>query len=299
MLWETIANWFFDQGWRILLIIVLGAVVFFLICHFAPLVISMAIKRRMVGKSKREIKKRANTLVTVTVNTWAVIIGLGVLFTILSELGINIAPALAGIGIAGVAVGFGAQSMVKDFLAGIFIILENQFAIGDVVKIADVTGLVEDINLRRTLLRDLDGVIHVVPNGEIKVASNYTQDWSRVNMNISVAYGEDLDRVIEVINRVGNEIAEDPKWAEDILKAPQALRVDALGDSGIDIKILGETKPLRQWDVTGELRLRLKKTFDKENIEIPWPHTKVYFGNRPTEVKDKSSDRLRKVRKTD
>ena len=127
----------------------------------------------------------------------------------------------------------------------------------------------------------MDGVVHSVPNGEIRVASNYTKEWSRVNMNISVAYDTDLKHAIEVINRVGNELAEDPDWMGAILTPPRALRVDNLGESGIDIKILGETKPMRQWDVMGELRLRLKKAFDVEGIDIPYPHTKVYFGNAP------------------
>ena len=205
-------------------------------------------------------------------------------FMVLSELEIEIAPILAGVGVAGLAIGFGAQSLVKDLLAGLFIIMENQYRVGDVVKIADVAGLVEDINLRRTVLRDLDGIVHVVPNGEIRVASNFTKEWSRVNLNVSVAYGEDLDRVIPVINRVGKELAEDPEWAPLILKPPQVLRVDNLGESGVDIKILGDTKPIRQWDVMGELRKRLKKAFDEEGIEIPWPHTKVYFGNLPPYV---------------
>ena len=129
------------------------------------------------------------------------------------------------------------------------------------------------------MLRDLDGIVHVVPNGEIRVASNFTKEWSRVNMNISVAYGEDLDHVISVINGVGKELAEDPEWSPVILTPPKVNRVDNLGDSGIELKILGETKPIHQWDVMGQLRLRLKKAFDKEGIEIPWPHTKVYFGN--------------------
>lgn len=121
-------------------------------------------------------------------NTGAVVIGIGVVFTILAEIGVNIAPALAGVGVAGVAIGFGAQSLVKDLIAGLFILLENQYAVGDVVRIADVAGIVEEINLRWTVLRDLDDIVHIVPNGEIKVASNFTKEWSRVNMNILVGY---------------------------------------------------------------------------------------------------------------
>jgi small conductance mechanosensitive channel len=147
--------------------------------------------------------------------------------------------------------------------------------------VADIAGLVEDINLRRTVLRDLDGIVHVVPNGEIRVASNFTRGYSRVNLNISVSYGTDLDHAIAVINRVGKELSEDPQWAPLLITPPGVLRVDNLGDSGIDIKILGDTQPIKQWDVMGELRKRIKKAFDEEGIEIPWPHTKVYFGSQP------------------
>ncbi|HJW88415.1 MAG TPA: mechanosensitive ion channel family protein, partial [Dehalococcoidia bacterium] len=190
------------------------------------------------------------------------------------------------------ALGFGAQSVVKDIIAGVFIVMENQYRVGDVVKIADIAGLVEEINLRRTVLRDLDGVVHVVPNGEIRVASNFTKEWSRVNLNISVGYGTDLDHAIAVINRVCEEMAAEPQWASLILKTPQVLRVDKLGDSGIELKVLGDTKPIRQWDVMGEIRKRVKNAFDKEGIEIPWPHTKVFFGNSPfpTETQERGKE---------
>ena len=146
--------------------------------------------------------------------------------------------------------------------------------------------MVEEITLRKTVLRDLDGAVHHVPNGEIRVASNYTRKFSRVNLNISVAYDTDLDRAMSVINRVGQELAADEYWGKLILRPPQALRVDKLGDSGIEIKILGDVKPVEQWAVTGELRLRLKKAFDAEGIEIPWPHTKVYFGSAMPRERD-------------
>jgi small conductance mechanosensitive channel len=178
-------------------------------------------------------------------------------------------------------VGFGAQYLVKDLIAGIFVLMENQYRVGDVARVADVTGLVEEVNLRKTVLRDLDGIVHHVPNGEIRVASNYSRHFSRVNLNISVSYDTDLDYAIGVINRVCQEMAEDAEWSEVFRSVPQVLRVDKLGDSGIDIKIIGDVKPLEQWRVMGELRLRLKRVFDAEGIEIPWPHTKVYFGNKP------------------
>jgi small-conductance mechanosensitive channel len=286
----AVTSWLGEHGWRIALIILLSLVVAIIVGEFVPRVIVTTLSRR-AGETDDEIRKRGATLSRVLVGTGQVAVLLIAVFMLLSELKINIAPILAGVGVAGIAIGFGAQSLVKDIVAGLFIILENQYRVGDVVRIADIAGLVEDINLRRTVLRDLDGIVHVVPNGEIKVASNFTKEWSRVNLNISVAYGEDLDRVISVINRVGTELAEDPQWAPDILKPPQALRVDNLGDSGIEIKILGDTKPIRQWDVMGELRRRLKKVFDQEGIEIPWPHTKVYFGNSPnSQHSDRKAD---------
>ena len=281
MNWTPIVDWLVAHGPRILLIIAVSVAIYYILRHFVPLLVRRTVSRTMEGKPETDIKKRIDTLSNVFIEVGMVFVGIVALFTIVSELGINIAPALAGLGIAGIAVGFGAQSLVKDIFNGILILLENHYAIGDVVKVAGIGGLVEDISLRRTVLRDLDGIVHSIPNGEIGIASNYTKEWSRVNMNVSVGYGEDLDHVIEVINRVGKEMAEDPNWAPRILKAPAVLRVDEFEDSGIAIKILGETKPLTQWDVMGELRMRLKKAFDQEGIEIPWPHTKVFFGATP------------------
>ena len=278
MEWSKVTDWLNTHGWKILLIVAVAAVIYLLLRRLIPPILRRMVTARMRGQEEEEIKQRVDTLSRVLVGTGLLIIIIVVLFTILAEVGVNIAPALAGVGIAGIAIGFGAQSLVKDFISGLFILLENQYSVGDVVKIADIAGIVEEINLRRTVLRDLDGIVHSVPNGEIRVASNYTKEWSRVNLNISVGYGEDLDHVIEVVNRIGKEMAEDPDWGPLMLTPPQVLRVDAFEDSGIAIKILGDTKPIQQWAVMGELRKRIKKVFDEEGIEIPWPHTKVYFG---------------------
>ena len=281
MEWSTVTDWLGSHGVRILIILLMSGALYFVLHRFVPRAVKVHVARTMKKKRKTEIEKRATTLSKVLVTTGIVMIAIAALFMILSEVGINITPVVAGFGIAGIAIGFGAQSLVKDFIAGLFILIENQYGVGDVVRIADIAGIVEEINLRRTILRDLDGIVHSVPNGEIKVASNFTKEWSRVNMNISVGYGEDLDHVMEVLNRIGKEMAEEPYWSELILGAPQVLRVDAFEDSGIAIKILGETKPIRQWEVMGELRRRIKRVFDEEGIEIPWPHTKVYFGSPP------------------
>ncbi len=281
MEWSTVTDWLGSHGVRILIILLMSGALYFVLHRFVHRAVKVHVARTMKKKRKTEIEKRTTTLSRVLVTTGIVMIAIAALFMILSEVGINITPVVAGFGIAGIAVGFGAQSLVKDLIAGLFILIENQYSVGDVVRIADIAGIVEEINLRRTILRDLDGLVHSVPNGEIRVASNFTKEWSRVNMNISVGYGEDLDHVMEVLNRIGKEMAEEPYWSELILSAPQALRVDAFEDSGIAIKILGETKPIKQWEVMGELRRRIKRVFDEEGIEIPWPHTKVYFGSTP------------------
>jgi small-conductance mechanosensitive channel len=278
--WSSVVSWLSGPGVRILIILAVGAALWFILKRFVPIMVHNTIKRAK-GESKEGIKKRTDTLVGVLMGTGRVIIVVVVIFMILSEVGINVAPILAGLGIVGIGVGFGAQYLIRDLIAGMFVILENQYRVGDVAKVADITGLVEEINLRKTVLRDLDGVVHHVPNGEIRVASNYSRHFSRVNINIPVAYGENLDHVIAVINRVGKELAEDEYFGKRILTAPQVLRVDNFGDSSIDIKVLGDTKPLTQWEVTGELRKRIKKVFDEEDIEIPWPHIKLYMGDKP------------------
>ena len=278
--WTVVTDWLLQHGTRILLILVVGLGLWFTLKKLLPPLVRRTMTRTK-GESKEGIKKRTDTLLSVFMGVGRILIVIVVVFMVLSELDVDIGPVLAGFGIAGIAVGFGAQYMIRDLIAGVFILMENQYRVGDVAKIADIAGLVEEVNLRKTVLRDLDGIVHHVPNGEIRVASNYTRHFARVNLDVSVAYGTDLDFAISVINRVCQEMAEEEKWAKVIRTTPQVLRVNKLGDSGIDIKILGDVKPLEQWNVMGELRLRLKKAFDAENIEIPWPHTKVYFGNSP------------------
>ncbi len=280
---KAIGGWLGSNGVRIAIIVALAVAAHQIVRRLIHRVVEKGVIRGK-RRPREELKKRAETLSSFLSQAVAAVIWVMAAFMILSELGVNIGPLLAGAGIAGIAIGFGAQSLVRDVLSGLFIIIENQYGKGDVVRIADIAGLVEEVNIRRTILRDLDGIVHVVPNGEIRVASNFTREYSRVNLNISVGYGEDLDHAMQVINRVGREMAEEEYWGEAILKTPEALRVDNLGDSGIDIKILGETKPIRQWEVMGELRKRLKKAFDEEGIEIPWPHTKVYFGDALRQV---------------
>jgi small-conductance mechanosensitive channel len=276
---EKIQEWLLTNGIVILAYIIISYLIYRLIKLFIPRLVTRFVKARGRGRhSKSWFEKRAKTLGDLFTWTLGLLIGVIVLFMILAELGINITPLLASAGVAGIAIGFGAQNIIKDFLSGLFISLEDQYNTGDVVKIAGIAGLVEEVNLRRTVLRDLDGILHTIPNGAITTASNYTRDWARVNLDVPVAYGEDMDHVFAVINRVGKELAEDKYFKTLIKTPPQVLRVQNFGDSGIDIRILGDVRPMTQWEVTGELRKRLKKAFDEEGIEIPWPHVKLYFG---------------------
>jgi len=277
--WATVVSWLIEHGIPILIIVVVGAVLWFALNKFLPPIVRRSVAQTKYKESKEGIEKRTNTLLSIFKGVGRVFIVIVVIMMVLDEVGINITPVLAGFGIAGLAFGFGAQYLIRDLIAGIFIIMENQYRVGDVARVADIAGLVEEVTLRKTVLRDLDGIVHHVPNGEIRTASNFTRHFSRVNLDVPVAYDTDLDHAISVINRVGKALAEDEKWRKVIKSPPQVLRINNLGDSGIDIKILGDVKPMEQWAVMGELRLRLKKAFDAEGIEIPWPHTKVYFGS--------------------
>ena len=283
--WVTVVSWLVDHGTRILITLLVGAGLWFALKKLFPPMLSRTMAHSMKGESKEAIKKRTDTLLSVLIGIGKIFIVVVIVFMILSELDIAITPILASFGIAGLAVGFGAQYLIRDLIAGVFILIENQYRVGDWIGVSGVDGMVEEVNLRKTVLRDFDGTVHHVPNGEIKVASNLTRKFGRINLDISVAYDTDLDHAIKVINRACQEMAADEAWSKVLRHAPQALGVNKLGDSGIDIKIMGDVKPMQQWAVMRELRLRLKKAFDAEGIEIPWPHTKVYFGNAPGDQK--------------
>jgi small conductance mechanosensitive channel len=194
---------------------------------------------------------------------------------ILRTFDLDIGPAIAGIGVVGVAVGFGAQHLVRDYLNGALILIENQFSKGDVVRLAGVSGTVEDFSLRRTTIRDLDGVVHTVPNGEIAIASNLTRVWARINQDVTLAYGTDIDQATDVVDAVGKAMAADPTWKRRILEAPKVDRVAALGEYGITLKILGTVRAPDQWAAAGELRKRLLAAFREHGIEIPRPQRVV------------------------
>ncbi|HAM09795.1 MAG: potassium transporter KefA [Bacteroidetes bacterium GWE2_41_25] len=272
---ELIIPWLLTQGIKILII----GIIAYLLNIILSRIISRAVRVAVVPDIKLSLeaeKKREDTLIRIFNGVLRVIILLIALLMILQESGIEIAPLLAGAGIVGLAVGFGGQYLIRDLISGMFIILENQYRIGDVVNINATGGMVEDISLRMTTLRDLNGTVHHIPHGEIKMISNLSKRFSRVNLDIGIAYNSDLEKVIEVINRTGRELAEDPLFKEMIISPPKFLRVDEFADSAIIVKILGDTKPLKQWEISGEFRKRIKIAFDKEGIEIPFPQRVIH-----------------------
>jgi small-conductance mechanosensitive channel len=283
--WEAIGQWFLDHGIRIAAILLVGWFIYKILGMIMPIFIRRYVtqkskKRRTVGY----IRQRSQTLGRVITQAMGLFLLTIAFFMILSELNVDITPLLAGAGVAGIAIGFAAQNSIKDFIGGFVIMMEDHYNVGDVVKVADITGNVEEIGLRRTVLRDLKGILHVIPNGEIRVSSNYTRSISRAFFEVGVAYKEDLDRVMDIIRRTWEELAQDPDWKERIIsKTPWMLRVEEFGDSGITIRAIGDTRPMEQWGVLGEMRRRIKHVFDSEGIEIPWPHIKLYMGEEGPE----------------
>jgi small-conductance mechanosensitive channel len=230
-----------------------------------------------------ELKKRMDTLDGLGGNVLQFFIVMIAGLMALRTFDLDIGPAIAGIGVVGVAVGFGAQHLVRDYLNGALILIENQFSKGDVVRVAGVSGTVEDFSLRRTTIRDLDGVVHTVPNGEIAIASNLTRVWSRINQDVTLAYGTDIDQATEVVDAVGKAMAADPIWKRRILEAPKVDRVAALAEYGITLKILGTVRAPDQWAAAGELRKRLLAAFREHGIEIPRPQ-RVVLAREPGEL---------------
>ena len=273
---QVIIPWAMVHGIKIVVILIGAGIFIRIIKIFIEKAIRKLIKPDQVAKDPEAEKKREDTLIRIFNSTVSVLIWAVAFMMILSEFGINAGPLIAGAGVMGIAIGFGAQYMIRDFLAGLFIMLENQYRVGDVIEIAGIGGKVEDITLRKTVLRDIDGAVHHVPNGEIKVASNKAQEFSRVHLKIGVAYKEDIDRVSSVLNQVCKEMAEDEQWKDSITKTPEVLGIDDFAESSVVIKVLGETLPLKQWEVARELRKRIKIAFDKENIEIPFPQVSVW-----------------------
>jgi len=240
-----------------------------------------------------EIEKRVQTVGNLLKKVIFVSIWLVAAMMVIKELGFDVKPILAGAGIIGLAVSFGAQNLVRDIISGLFIIIENQIRVGDVAIINGTGGLVEAINLRTTVLRGLDGTVHIFPNGTINTLSNMTHEYSYYVFDIGVAYKEDVDRVMEILKEIGNEIMQDEYYRSLIIEPLEIWGVDKFADSAVIIKARIKTLPIKQWEVGREINRRIKKRFDEEGIEIPFPHHSLYAGeaSKPFRIKIEGLDR--------
>jgi moderate conductance mechanosensitive channel len=230
-------------------------------------------------ESHEQLVTRTKTMTYVIIKVVAAIIWIIVFVMILGILELDTSPLLATLGIASLGLGFAVQNIIRDYLQGFFIFMEDWYRIGDWVTISGMEGEVEKVSPRRTVLREINGTMHVIPHSQVQFVSNQTRDWARINLYVTVAYKEEISHVYQVINEICKELKDDPDFGTNLTTTPSAMRVSDLGAHGVDICIRGYTKPGEQWGLTGELRKRIKNRFDQEGIEIPWPHTKIYFGN--------------------
>lgn len=234
--------------------------------------------------------KRIDTLTKILAEAGRLLV-IGIfLIVLLGKFGVSIGPILAGAGIIGLAVGFGAQELVRDYITGFFMLLENQIRVGDVAIINGTGGLVESIELRITTLRDLSGVVHIFQNGKINTISNMTKEWSAMLFDFGIAYKEDVDKVISVIKDTAGELQNDPSFGPDIIEPLEVFGVDSFGDSAVVIKCRLKTKPSKQWSCGREFNRRIKYAFDREGIEIPFPHRTIYWGDEIDPLKLKVED---------
>lgn len=272
----NLLQWLLDHGPRIVAVLLSMIVLWWLTRLAEGRIAGFIARGHDPEHSPREREARARTLASVFRNTASTVIVVGSSLMILTEIGINVLPLLGGAAVVGLAVAFGAQALIKDYFSGFIILLENQYAINDVVRIGDTAGLVERISLRMTVLRDLEGNAHFVPHGEIKQVTNMTHGWSRALFAVGVAYKEQVDRVMQVLLTLGEELCDDPKFRPLVLGKPEMLGVDAFGNSEVVIKFMIKTRPLQQWAVKREMLRRIKNRFDELGIEIPFPHRTIY-----------------------
>jgi len=302
----------FDFNWEQLVVILTTRGIRIAVILVAALAASRILRRLILGfgasiarsidavpdPTDNERKKRVATLTSLGARTVSIVIWVLAVVMALKEGGFDIGPLLAGAGVIGLAVGFGAQNLVRDVISGIFILIENQIRVGDVAIINGIGGAVEAVNLRTTVLRDLEGAVHIFPNGTITTLTNKTQQFSHYVFDIGVAYKEDTDRVVEVLQDIGDRMREEEEWRELMLDRLEVMGVDKFADSAVIIKMRIKTEPGKQWNVGRELNRRIKKKFDAEGIEIPFPHRSLYFGEASAAFKLKLDDGAREEIRT-
>jgi small conductance mechanosensitive channel len=277
-MFKTIASWLTTSGIKII-----GILIALIILSQMSRWIVTWMERFVYEKDPllaSEAKKRAQTLGNILRHAFLIALIFVAALMILGELGIQLGPLLATAGIGALAIGFGAQSLVKDVISGFFIILENQYRIGDVIEVAGVSGLVESVSLRKTVLRDLQGRVHTIPNGEIKVVSNLSKEWSRSVLDLGISYREDVDQIVELLTQIGKELESEEPLKSALLEPLQILGVEKFDESQVVIRMMVKTAPLRQWEVGRELRRRIKIRFDEKGIQLPYPHRVLLWGDK-------------------
>jgi small-conductance mechanosensitive channel len=269
--WGTLFNW------QQLVNDLVEVAIIIAVAYFSYRAIKLLVKRLVAIQIdeedplvRRMREQRAQTLGGLFTNVALIVVGTITALTVLSVF-INIGPLLASVSVVGLAISFGAQSLVKDIISGTFILIEGQFGIGDVIRIGTAGGQVEKMTLRTTVLRDIHGAVHVIPNGEIKMVSNLTKKWSRAVIDVSFKHGEDVDKAIAMLRGLGEDFHKDKDWEPLLVEAPEVLGVESMSDTAIVVRMTVKTLPLKQWDVSRELRRRIKKRFDADSIQIPAP----------------------------
>ena len=291
------SNWLIAKPLSILALVVIGIVIRWLLHRAIDKITRRAASGAVSGLLSRSRvpqlflehttvaaerrQQRAETMGSLLKSITTGVVAAIVIFMVIAQLGYNIAPLIASAGILGVAIGFGAQSLVKDFLSGIFLILEDQYGVGDIVNVGAATGTIEAVGLRVTRLRDVDGTVWYVRNGEILAVGNMSQNWARAVLDIPVAFSEDLTRVRTILTEIAHALWQDPEYSAEILEEPEVWGVERWDPDGVIVRVVVKTAPLQQWAIARELRERVKERFDQEGIEIPLPQRMVWHRDVP------------------
>lgn len=263
------------------------AVTAIIVVAIIGLVVTQVIRRRVLRAVRSqeglqtERQQQVVTLIEIAAWVVSVLIAAVAVLMLLSRFDIDIVPVLASAGVVGLAVGLGAQTLIKDLIGGFFILVENQYAVGDTIKVGVLSGQVERLTLRATSLRDDNGHLHIIPNGEARVVSNLTKGWSRAVVDVGVAYEEDLDRVLRMLEETASALAQDPAWGPQLLELPQVLGPVSQDEQGVGLRVMVKTKPGRHWEITRELRKRVLFRFEQEGIAPPYPRQEVWVHDSP------------------
>lgn len=267
---KSFNEWLRADGVEILFLLIGGVIAFYVGTKLLDLITKQVVRGHLRNSPKKDIEKRQATLSNLVTGIWRIMVAVTIGVSIFKVIfpAIDLAPLFAGAGIIGIAIAFGAQTLVKDFLTGVFIITENQYRVGDYVTINDADGRVEHIGTRSTVIRDDNGNVHYLPNGSIIHVINKTMGYSKVHFTILLNATTDLDNAISVINQVGDALADNTKWKHKILSPPQFSSIGAFTGSSIEVTIVGKTQPSDQWSVTAEMRKRLISAFEKNDIKL-------------------------------